>query len=426
MDNQNKIHIKDYKRTDDYIDQSPGRKSASVNEPVELPVDWLITLPGLRNEHLQLRYDMSKIQKLSELVQEKSFCNSHPIELEIHHDGSAYVFDGNHRVRAAKLANLSSYPCKITYYGGGEDNFDINNILKSYPIKKEAFDMNDPANKITLANILIEKAKLAVKAGFPYDETMEELAKIAAGTDGVGGDPAVFGTPIDQEYANQEGHGTNPGGEHDPNIGDMTRVGPRDDDEKDNSVTAVLLDSIRNSNRLYAQASHVEVIEIPLKELSADKDLDYSIRENEEFAFSAIKKYLSVNVYKGKLNFTIVRVQHEDTKFFVNILVFDRQISHASGLKSADSISKVSSLQKTAWRKRLTVAVGENDQTGLVACPIEGGFLQRGCGACPLAGNPHTYVADGYVVCHFDDMQSWLGGGNNVKEHQPKDNSSSA
>lgn len=422
-----KIKIKDYTRTDNYIDQHPGRVTATILDPMEVPVSWLGKLPGLRGEHTQLRYDMEKVKKLSELVQKESFRKTHPIELEVHHDGKVFIFDGNHRAKAAKLAGLQSYPAIVRFYGGGEDYINLDKVLKNHPIHKKAYDMSKKEDKIAMMDILVSKAKLAIKAGFSFEEVMTELFALASESGGdEGGDAAVSGTPTDSEYENQMDAGIDYGGENDPNKNDNATKGPRDMGD----IKSAFVDAIRNSNRLYAEASHVEVIEVPLKELGLDKELDYRMRGNEQDAFQAIQKYISVHVYKGTKNFTLIRLEHEDTKFFVHVLVFDRHISNASAdndtndssLKILSNVSS-NSMQKTAWRKRETVALGTNDETGLVKCPLEGGFLTRSCGTCPLAGNPHTYITDGSVECHFDDMTSWLSG-NSVKEHRLRDNSS--
>jgi len=422
-----KIKIKDYQRTDNYVDQHPGRVTATILKPMEVPVKWIIKLPGLRSEHTQLRYDMEKVKKLSELVTEESFRKKHPIELEVHHDGKVFIFDGNHRAKAAKLAGLESYPAIVRFYGGGEDYVNLDKVLKNHPISKDANDMNKKENKLAKMDILVAKAKLAIKAGFDYDQIMEEMMKLASESGGnEGGDTDTEGGAADQGYQNNQDSGLDYAGENDVNKGNTPQVGPRDMGD----IKSAFVDAIRNSNRLYAEASHVEVIEVPLKDLGLDKDLDYGIRANEEAAFTAVQKYLSTHVYKTKLNFTLVRLEHEDSKFFVHVLVFDRHISNASAnndtndssLKILSNVSS-NSIQKTAWRKRETVALGTNDETGLVKCPIEGGFLTRSCGTCPLAGNPHTYITDGSVECHFDDMTSWLSG-NSVKEHRLRDNSS--
>lgn len=428
MDDLNKkIEVKDYIRTDDFVDQNPGRMTASILDNTEIPVAWLITLPGLRNEHKQLRYDMGKIKKLSKLVIEPSFRNSHPIELEVHHHGEVFIFDGNHRARAAKIAGLDSYPVKIRFYGGAENNFDINRILTEYPIRKEN-DMSKPENKVSTVKNLIAKAKLAIANGFKYDEVVSELHSIAS--EGVGGSTDVPGSPVDQEYANLMDQGADYGGENDVDKGNAPTVGPRDLGD----IKASLIDAIRNSNRLYAEASHIEQIEIPFSDLDFKVDVDYSELMAHPDAFSKeyeiINKYIRSHVYGPSRNYTLVTLEKEDGRYFADVLVFDRHINHESssndtndnGLNKVSNISS-NSLEKTAWKLRLTVPLDKNDETGLVCCPLEGGFLVRLCGTCPLAGNPHTYIAEGAVECHFDDLSSWLSG-NSVKEHRPLDSSS--
>jgi hypothetical protein len=111
-------------------------------------------------------------------------------------------------------------------------------------------------------------------------------------------------------------------------------------------------------------------------------------------------------------------------KMFVKVLVFDKQINHEGSAASDEKMVKNSSgtsdkLVKTAWKKRLTEVLGSNDKTGLVICPVEGNFLTRSCGACPLAANAATYIEDGYVECNFDNMSDYLNNGKQVHEHRP-------
>jgi len=412
MSNINK-KIKDYYRTPEYVDESPGRITGTILQPFEIPVSYLKTLPGLREEHTQLHFDMKKVKKLSELIQDESFRKKHPIALEVHHSGKVFIFDGSHRTKAAQLTHLKSYPCIVRFYGGSEDNIDLDEILKNHPIHKEAFDMNKKENKIAKLDDLIAKAKLAIETNQNITQYAEQIIALADGQDEIGGTPTGYREPADAEYQNQRLTGVEYNTEKDPDAGDI--------DQNTMDRNAKLLRSIRIANNLFSKASHIEVIEIPLKELHLDPDLDYRIGGNEQIAFVEIKKYVKLHVYDNMDNFSLVRLEHDGNTFFVHILVYDRQLNYTAKQNNtkSDKLNKLSyRMTKTAWKRRETINLGDNDKTGLVKCPLEGMNLVRSCGTCPLAGNPETYINDGFVDCHFDDITSYLSG-NTVREHRP-------
>ena len=173
--------INDFKNGNDkeWLKQHPGRKTGSINKPIELPVKWLITLEGLRGEDKKLNFSMSKIKGMAEnCVLDNKWRNKNPMTLEVHHDGEIFIFDGSHRIRAAKLAGLETYPCKIDFYGGGEDKFDPNKIIKKYA----AGDLI--MNKIDAMQNLISKAKIAIENNFDYKEVIAEFNQFASESGG--------------------------------------------------------------------------------------------------------------------------------------------------------------------------------------------------------------------------------------------------
>jgi hypothetical protein len=202
---------------------------------------------------------------------------------------------------------------------------------------------------------------------------------------------------------------------------------PRMDPTVSQAAQKALIEKIVHLGQLIKKASHFEEIEIPFSDLHMEKGVDYNMSGRTQEVTGLVTRYLGAHVYTGPhKRFTIVRIEQTKDKLFVTVMVFDNQLDHveASTVTNGDKLHKVSNIEnekitKTAWRKRLTVAIGSNDETGLVQCPIEGMYLTRACGTCPLAGNPETYVQDGYVECHFDDMTSWLGQGINAHEHVP-------
>lgn len=469
-------NLKDYKKSDDWVEQHPGRPTGKITKLVDAPIKWLLTLPGLRGEHKVLHEDMSKVQKLSKLVVKPEFEKENPIEIGVQHDGKAYVDDGNHRIRACKVAGKETYKTNIVFYGGGEDAFDLDKVLKKYAWEES--HMSNEKEQVEVLKNLVAKAKLAIQTGLNHMEVIAEINKIADA--GTGGDTDNFGCETDQDYQAQEGAGnSDEAGDNDNNKGDQRRTGPRSDNDMMQEASSnkpcakcgmptdscqcmsseqprmgnnpvktdkgldpklnpavkqaafdMVVALIKDNSKMTREASHVEEVEIPFKDLKLDNDIDYNMTGRHSEVTGLVDKYLRKNVYLNNRRYTVVKIEQDKSKFYVKVILFDNQIEHeaASDDTNSNGLRKVSNvksdkLQKTAWKKRLTEVIGNNDDTGLVRCPIEGGFLTRSCGTCPFAGNPHTYVVDGAVECHFDEGPVWL---NNlgVKEHRPLDNSS--
>jgi len=85
-----------------------------------MPVQKLLTVPGLRDEHTAIDWDnVRSIMQAAEDDPEKFFVEYRP-KLEMHQDGSVFIFEGNHRVRAAAKLGLDSIPVDFDYQGGSE------------------------------------------------------------------------------------------------------------------------------------------------------------------------------------------------------------------------------------------------------------------------------------------------------------------
>lgn len=616
--------IVDYDKKSDWVEEHPGRPTASHGgKLIACPVDWLMTLPGLRGEHKVLRLNMGKIQALSHLVDSKSWQRDHPVELGVQHDGQVYVDDGNHRIRGAHVAGIKTYLCKIKYYGGGEDNFDLAKTIAKYAMQ-EWSQMN--------VKTLIAQAKSALERGEDISSFSAQLIKIAD-EQGIGGSTDLLGQPGDQEYDAQESQGVDYTSPNNPDAGKTQRFGPQrsEEDMRDNENDMVqeassfspdymaptnseelktqqqwsmpgvpigktpgnrsdnlpkyhpttpsplatpgfdvpplarkvnnpeknyfnqdtnllnsggdkvdegreemrftpfnesemrditnpqknklirlnkkeeladgecahchsttndirghccdkcafdkkasankpcakcgmptdkcvcidisqpspgneppktikvdpamdptkrsaaeeaVIDLIKIQAEMNRVASHMDEIEIPFSDLKLENGINYHLSGRAQELNMLAVRYLRTHVYPGNLRFTIARIEQTMNKLFVQCVVFDNQIGHtSSNVTNDNSLHKVSNvdnnkLQKTAWKKRLTEPLGENDKTGLVSCPVDSHFLVRACGTCPLAGNPETYITDGYVQCNFDNMSDWLQNGKQVREHR--------
>ena len=120
-----------------WVKQHPGKPTARYTLLMRLPVAWLKNLPGLRGEDEVLTENMSSIKDIAKKIVDKEWQREHPIEIGVQHDGDVTVDDGNHRIRAAMVADVDSLLAKIKFYGGGEKNFDLDKILEKYASQDE-------------------------------------------------------------------------------------------------------------------------------------------------------------------------------------------------------------------------------------------------------------------------------------------------
>jgi hypothetical protein len=188
--------LKDYKKGEDeeWLDQHPGRPTGRITKNVECPVKWLMKLPGLRGEHKKLTLDMPKIKGMADsCVNDAKWRKEHPCELGVQWDGKIYVDDGNHRIRAAKLAKLDTYPCIIKFYGGGEDEFDIKDIISKHASLEEKLPQYEPQgpepwreNAYTKAG-KVDLLPISWMKQFPYNKLRYDPAVTGGGPDGKSG-----------------------------------------------------------------------------------------------------------------------------------------------------------------------------------------------------------------------------------------------
>ena len=135
----------EFKRSPEWEKTFPGRRSAKVPKLVEAPIDWLLTIPGIKREDSAIDYNNKRVKLLAKLMLDKKWRYEHPILVDILHDGSLIIEDGNHRVKSAKLNGFKTYPCKIAFYGGSENHYDLYSVLAKYakflPRAAEFYDM---------------------------------------------------------------------------------------------------------------------------------------------------------------------------------------------------------------------------------------------------------------------------------------------
>lgn len=244
-----------------WVEQHPGRPTARHETLITLPVKWLIKLPGLRGEHKVLKLDMSKIQGMSKIVGDLKWQRKNPVTLGVQHDGKVFVDDGNHRIRAAKVADVDTLLCKVIYYGGGEEHFELDKIVSKeamsiayqviqqfaagYPYGKSRQCkkiVNDkPCNKPTktfYCDSCFENNKdgatVPGKSQFvdkpTQDKLWNEQRKLdrKADSQNFNGATDLDGTPGDADYAESSTYGVDYGGENDPNKGNQRSVKDQD------------------------------------------------------------------------------------------------------------------------------------------------------------------------------------------------------
>ena len=105
-------------RDDGYVS---GSTTAGF-KTVLLPVDAILSLPGQRGEESKLDSGQSDadIDAIAESMRASGYDKSEPIAVDVEFDGRTTIYEGNHRIRAAKRAGLTHVPVEIRYIAGGE------------------------------------------------------------------------------------------------------------------------------------------------------------------------------------------------------------------------------------------------------------------------------------------------------------------
>lgn len=83
-------------------------------------VSDLINLPGMNNEHINIKEGDERVAALVESMKERGYDAKEPIFINVEADGKTHVSEGNHRLRAAAALGMTDVPVRIRYYGGGE------------------------------------------------------------------------------------------------------------------------------------------------------------------------------------------------------------------------------------------------------------------------------------------------------------------
>jgi hypothetical protein len=81
----------------------------------------IVSLPGRKEEHLRDLMGTNRVYELAEDMQQNGFREWHAPLIIVESDGQAFIYEGNHRIRAAIKAGLDRIPVDIRYEGGSEE-----------------------------------------------------------------------------------------------------------------------------------------------------------------------------------------------------------------------------------------------------------------------------------------------------------------
>lgn len=101
-----------------------GSITGYFREPVVVSTSVLSRIPGQRGEQQNVRHkDLEAIKAIMKKTGKLPLTDSgkeYIPYIEVAHDGSAWVSEGNHRIMAAKELGWDSLPVEIRYFDGGE------------------------------------------------------------------------------------------------------------------------------------------------------------------------------------------------------------------------------------------------------------------------------------------------------------------
>lgn len=155
--------------------------------------------------------------------------------------------------------------------------------------------------------------------------------------------------------------------------------------------------SMKNKKEMLKKKAHVTTImSFSKKELGIEADSHYgkSFHTDNDHEFQRIlKRKIAQKLKKfDSPDFTIIEVKEKGKQIEAEICVFDN--------------IKAQLIKPKAYRNRpIDDDIGSK---GYVFCPINGGLMTKLCSVCALAGNPDTYIKDGFVECHADDLPEYL------------------
>lgn len=145
----------------EWLAENPNTATAGYKK-VDLPVDVLLSFPGARGEENLFGEGTRRSEKVEALaadIRANGWRDSRPL-VTVEPDGRVLVNEGNTRIRAAKLAGLSSVPVEVRYYGGSEE---LPGVWRPSPA-----GMEDPGEH-PLAHRLADEASAMTQDEFEHD-----------------------------------------------------------------------------------------------------------------------------------------------------------------------------------------------------------------------------------------------------------------
>lgn len=156
---QEQIDYAKEKGADDFGVPYMGKTTGTYSGNVTLPVDLLASIKGRRNEQNNVRpadleWLTNHMRETGKLPLTESGKEYVPY-IEVAHDGSVWVSEGNHRIMAAKALGWKTLPVEIRYFDGGErvDGVLAPNKVLAINSQQSAFSGFDKEININFAKI---------------------------------------------------------------------------------------------------------------------------------------------------------------------------------------------------------------------------------------------------------------------------------
>jgi hypothetical protein len=105
-----------------------AKLTAKYNKPIPFLTKYLVSLPGVCDEHKRLTLNSKSVIKLAQDIS-KNGLYKNPI-VSVNHRGEIDIWEGNHRIRAQQLLGKKYTPVEFRYYNGGENTIHPLDMIK--------------------------------------------------------------------------------------------------------------------------------------------------------------------------------------------------------------------------------------------------------------------------------------------------------
>jgi hypothetical protein len=114
----------DLESTQKWMNNNP-RATTGWYRTVWVDPKTLLHIPGKMNEHLYDLENSNRVHALSESMRAEGFHPESKPLIIIEQNGQTFIFEGNHRIRAAVKAGVDKIPIDVRYEGGSEELPDV-------------------------------------------------------------------------------------------------------------------------------------------------------------------------------------------------------------------------------------------------------------------------------------------------------------